>query len=231
MASLLDEVVITDGNKMGFELILNAGRPHDQPVHVFIWGPQGSGKSKVLQARGREKDLLSTRRLISAHGQEILASLNSGVNDEFLDELGVADVLLVDGFDTLFDTEIGTSLAKLLLKQRNGQGLDTIVVSDKPMSALDVSAMDHALDDYVEVEVAPLDEDGLVELASRVQEGLRKADETYPVLDDEALRFVAVDFADTPDDIRNAMRFLLTKTELKPNSQIDKALASELLGR
>lgn len=229
MTSLLDEIVITDDNKVGFELILNVGQKHDQPVHAFVWGPVGSGKSTVQQARGREKDLLSTRRVVSAHGQEIVAALLSGINDEFLNEIGEVDALLVDGFDTLFQDEVGTSLAKLLLEQRNSSGLDTIVVSDVPLAEIPTDSLDGVLDDYVEVEVAPLQNEGLIELAKRVQDGIRKASDETPILDESAIEYLASDFAKDANDLRNAIRFLLTRTDLEPNQQIDEALATKLL--
>lgn len=227
----MDEMVITDGNREAFEAILSIGRDASGARRLFVWGPKGSGKSTVASARGREKDLLSTKRIISCHAQEIAAVLKSGVNEGFLDEIGDVDILLIDGFDTFFTGDaLGSEIARLLLSARNARGLATVVISDAPRSALDAAALGEALDGYEELEVRPLDADGLVAFAKRLQEGLVKGRDDAPVLTDDALRFIALDFAQSPDDIRNAVRFLLTKTEEAPGSLISAERAQELLG-
>ena len=65
MASMLDEIVITDDNCQAFETILSIGREHEGLVELFVWGPPGAGKSTVVHARGRERDLLAPRRIVS----------------------------------------------------------------------------------------------------------------------------------------------------------------------
>lgn len=231
MATLLDEMVITDGNREAFEAILSIGRDAAGSRKLFVWGPKGSGKSSVASARGREKDLLSTRRIVSCHAQEIVAVLKSGVNEGFLDEIGDVDALLIDGFETFFNgDEVGPELVRLLLGARNARGLDTVVISDVPRSSLDEGLLGDALEGYREIEVEKLDEVGLCALAHRLQDSIRASRDELPLLSDETLRFIALDFAKDPDDIRNAVRFLLTKTEEAPASSISVERAQELLG-
>lgn len=227
----MDEMVITDGNRKAFEAILSIGHDASGARRLFVWGPKGSGKSTVASARGREKDLLSTKRIISCHAQEITAVLKSGVNEGFLDEIGDVDVLLIDGFETFFSGDaLGFEIARLLLNARNARGLATVVISDAPRSALDAATLGNVLDGFEELEVKPLDGDGLVTFAVRLQEILAHGHGDAPVLTDEALRFIALDFAKSPDDIRTAVRFLLTKTEEAPGSLISAERARELLG-
>ena len=231
MTTLLDEMVITEGNKEAFEAILSIGRSHPEAQRLFIWGPAGSGKSSEAYARGREKDLLSTRRIISCHSQEVMASLKSGVNDGFLDEIGEVDILLLDGFESLFAApDIGPSLARLLLSARNAKGLSTVVISDVPMAEVDGPELEGALDGFRQISVEPLDGSGWVEFARRVQDTVRGSRDSAPVLSDDALAFIANGFAQGPDDIRNAVRYLLTQTEEPAGSELKAERVRELLG-
>ncbi len=231
LATLMDEMVITDGNREAFEAILSIGRDASGVRRLFVWGPKGSGKSTVASARGREKDLLSTKRIVSCHAQEIVAVLKSGVNEGFLDEIGDVDVLLIDGFESFFGGDaLGPEIARLLIGARNARGLATVVISDEPRSALDATALGGALDGFEELEVQPLDADGQVAFAQRLQEGLVSGRDDAPALTGDALRFIAIDFAKSPDDIRSAVRFLLTKTEEAPGSLIGVERARRLLG-
>ncbi len=231
MATLLDEIVITEGNREAFESILTIGRNEDAPRRLFVWGPVGSGKSSVVQARGRERDLLSTRQIISCHGQEIIAILKSGVNDEFLNKIGEVDILLLDGFESLFDDEVGVEVARLLLAARNQKGLETVVVSDVPSTDLDVESLKGALDGFTEIEVKPLDNDGRVDFARKIQASMRRGNDKAPSLDEDALRYIAIDFSQSPGDIRNAITFLLRETEQSDGAVIGLEEAVKLLSQ
>ncbi len=231
MPTLLDEIVVTEGNREAFEAILSIGRGPSTPQRLFVWGPKGSGKSSVAYARGREKDLLSTRRIISCHAQEVMASLASGVNDGFLDEIGEVDILLLDGFESLFAApDAGPSLARLLLGTRNAKGLSTVVISDIPLAEVNGPELEGVLDGFRQIAVEPLDRDGWVEFARRVQDTVQGGRDGAPTLSDDALAFIATGFAQNPEDIRNAIRYLLTRTEEPEGSMLGAERARELLG-
>lgn len=231
MVISLDEIVVTEGNQRAFDAILSIGRTEGEPRKLFIWGPKGSGKSTVASARGREKDLLSTRRIISCHAQEILAIIKSGINDEFLNEIGEEGILLLDGFDTLFDgDEIGSELGKLLLQERNRNGLSTVVISDMALEHLDTTLLDGVLDDYEQIEVQPLDAAGLQEFAEKIYVSLRNHNDAAPVIAPDALTYIALEFAQEPKDIQNALTFLLTKEGDQTESTLTKDVVKTLLG-
>ena len=71
------------------------------------------------------------------------------------------------------------------------------------------AAFGGALDDFAVAEVAPLDAAGLAEFGRRMAERFG-AEEGAAALSDEALAYLAEDFAATADEMRNAVRFLLT---------------------
>ena len=230
MTSLFDEIVITDGNREAFERIWHITDAHEGMVSLFIWGPSGSGKSTIAHARGRERDLLSTRRVISCHAAELRASLESGVNDGFLDAVGEADALILDGFESLFCDGVGQELARLLLTERNRRGLDTVVISDVALFDLDLADARDALVGYEIIEVEPLDEEGFELFAHRVHDRLQSGRDDAPIISDEALSFIAGPFRESPDDIRNAVRYLVTRSGEEAGSVITLSQAKELLG-
>lgn len=231
MASMLDEIVVTDGNRQAFETILSIGKEHEGVIELFVWGPSGTGKSTVLNARGRQRDLLSSRRIVSCHAGEVVAVLQSGVNDDFLNRIGEADALLLDGVDRFADEgELGPEACRLLLDQRRRAGLDTIVTSDVPLEDIASEKIREALADYPVVEVEPLDAQGLRQLAGRIQDSLAGKSEGAVHLDDDVFDFIALDFAQNAADVRNALRFLLTEVPEEERGSITRDKAAELLG-
>lgn len=231
MASMLDEIVITDGNRQAFEAILSIGREHDGPVELFVWGPSGTGKSTIVQARGRERDLLAPRRIVSCHAGEIVAVLQSGANDEFLNKIGEADVLLLDGVDCFADEgDLGPEICRLLLAQRRKLGLDTVVVSDVPMEDIPSEKIRETLSGFSSVEVKPLNAQGLRQFAERIQESLVGKSTDAIRLQEDVLDYVALDFAQNPADVRNALRFLLTEVPEEERGSMTRDKAAELLG-
>lgn len=163
MVSFFDELVITDDNREAFDAVLNITQTSDEPTRLFIYGPAGSGKSSLLRARAHERDLLSTKRVMSTHVGEILAILDSGVDDGFLDRVGSVDVLLVDGLEALASgDERATQMMRLLLTARKRAGLDTVLASDVPPEALGALTDDAAFEGFSCLEVHPLDSEGRV---------------------------------------------------------------------
>lgn len=230
MTSPLDEIVITEGNRDAFETILAIGSEHESPVQLYVWGPVGSGKTTVLRARGREKDLLSTQRIISCHAGEIIAILRSGVNEEFLDKIGEVDILLIDGFEQfLQEGEVGTQVCTLLLTHRSEAGLHTVLASDIPPSEIENEGIKHALEGFTVVEVSPLDEEGLTELAHRIQTNTLAANAAEPIVSDDVIAYIVGEFAETPEDVANAMRFLVTQYNPAEEGALTVEKARQLL--
>lgn len=230
MASTLDEIVITDGNRQAFETILSIGREHEGFVELFVWGPPGTGKSTVVHARGRERDLLAPRRIVSCHAGEIVAVLQSGANDEFLNRIGEADVLLLDGVDRFVDAgELGAEICRLLLAQRKRAGLDTVAVSDVPLEEIASEKIREALADFSAVEVKPLDAQGLRQFAERIQNSFVGKSADIAHLNDDVLDFIAQDFAQDAADVRNALRFLFTEISEEERGAITREKVAELL--
>ncbi len=232
MRTALDDIVITDGNREAYETILALTQDHDEPVKMFVYGPIGAGKSTIVQARGRTKDMLSKRKVMFCNAAElVLAVTLEEVSDEYLEKVGSADVLLIDGFEDFFkNLPTGPLLCRLLITERNKHGFDTVLFSDLPLSEFDLSALEGVLDDFVQVSVEPLDADGFVLLAHNVQATLREGKEdTAPLLADDALEYLARDYAEKGDDIRNALRYLIAVAGFEDGTVIDLATVKEAI--
>lgn len=230
--SLIDEIVITEGNREAYETVLAITQEHDEPVRMFIYGPVGSGKSTVLQARGREKDLLSKKKTLFCNAAELMLAVTlEDFSEDYLTQAGTVDVLLIDGFEDFFTKnggELGPELCKLLLQERNRQGLETVLFSNVPLEEVDASKLGGVLDDYRMVPVEPLDAAGRLELARRIMNSLR-TDDAKPIVTEEALEYIAGPFAQEVGDIRNALRYLIAVAGFEEGTTITLDLAKEAL--
>ena len=50
MATPLDTIVVTDGNREAFERVIGVTREHGAPERLFVVGPRGTGKTSLLRA-------------------------------------------------------------------------------------------------------------------------------------------------------------------------------------
>ena len=227
MRQLSDDVVITEGNA-AFRTVMGA-LAAEAPVRLVVCGPAGSGKTTVLQARGRERDLLSERKALYVHAQEILAAIDLEINDSLLESVAEVGLLCLDGLDTLAaEGPRGFQMARLLIDERNRRGLSTVAAFDGATADLDVAAFEGALDGFEVAEVRPLDAEGLAEFGRRMAERFG-AQEGAAVLSDEALAYLAADFAGSADELRNAVRFLLTARGFEAGHVVSADEAREAL--
>lgn len=229
MPSLTDKIVVFDGNKEAFDTIMGVTGEHDAPLRVIVVGPEGSGKTSMMLARSRDKDLLSTSHVLGCNAHEIVNALEIGVNDEFLNEVGSTDILLIDDFDFLLESDKGKQIAMLLLAERNERRLDTIVFVAKPVTDEEKEAVGGVLDTYQVVEMQPLDDAGRIEAARKQELAARGNAEDYAVLSDEALDYIVNTFADSLKDIELPIRFLVTGAGYDPGYVITAEDAQERL--
>ena len=153
-----------------------------------------------------------------------------GIGDEFLNEVCSAQVLLLDGVDVFFEEANGPMVCRLLMTQRNSMGLETIAVTDKPFDEFEDGFLDRTFEGYARYEVQPLDAEGLLEFAQKLQANFLKEDAKRAHLADDALEFVAKDFAQQPGDIRNAMTFLLSVANFENGSEVSLDQVKTALG-
>lgn len=136
----ISELVVTPENQETAKRLIGITQVHDCPELLYLTGPADSGKSVFLEARGTEKDLLSTKKAMYCHASEILTMLSIGNEnaDNFLNRVGEVDVLLIDDVEDFLKNEaVGAQACKLLINSRAKQGLDAVVASRVPLSELD----------------------------------------------------------------------------------------------
>lgn len=229
---LLDEVVITEENKDVVNTIMSAGQPHRLPLRMFVYGPKGSGKSTLFQARGREKDLMSEKPMTYAHAEEIMSwlALPEEVAERMLERVGSTTMLLLDGFDCFCARgDYGQQVASLLLEARNDSGLETIVASDIPFDELDRSKLNGVIDKYLRVELKPIDIEGKKQLVRQIAENQTHTKENPPKLSEEAVDVIVELNENDFDGIRNATKFLVTAAGFEDGTVIDGATVREAL--
>lgn len=234
MASAIGGFVVTDANKELCNRVMGVTQSGGQTL-MFVYGPARSGKTTLVQARGRERDLLSEKEVVFCHANELVSFFNLGeVGEQFLERIGMAEVLLLDGFEHFFDGEdIAVQLAKLLISARTKAGLDTLVFSALPYEELDIAALEGALDGFERWELVPLDEADYLELARATYERERKsvhASQHTTELSDDAIEYIATHHCADLDEMKSAIRFLVTVASFEEGQVVDAALAREALG-
>ncbi len=229
----LSELVITPENEATARRIQAITQQHEQPELLYVSGPANSGKSAFFQARGLEKDLLSTKHTMYCHAAEILTML--GIDNEnadtFLNRVGEVDVLLIDDVDHFLQNEdMGVQACTLLIESRTRQGLDTAVAARPALAQLD-SKLQAALAGFSELALQPLDEQGMCTLARTLEQQFCQEKEDTPTneLSNEAIEYLAKRFVTNPQDMTPAIEFLVTVVELPEHKPISAALAEELL--
>lgn len=161
--SSIDEFIVSDENRELFDRVMSVTQA-DQPVRMLVYGPPASGKTTLARARGRERDLLSTKNVMLCHAGELMSFLNLGeVGEDFLERAGTADVMLLDGFEYFFACdEIAVELCRLLLAERNRCALSTIAFSNVPFEELtNDSPIETTLESYERWCLTPLDSEGV----------------------------------------------------------------------
>lgn len=228
MSTPLDAIVVADGNREAFERVIDVTQKHDEPVRLFMVGPRGAGKTSLLRARAAERDLLSGRKAVVHAAAEMINAIRMDAPDSFFEELGTVPVLLVDDFQDFFsDEEAGPLLCKLMLAERARLGLDTVLASDAPLSAFDLSAFEGTLDGFEEVRVEPLDEAGRRAFVLAMRNMFFEEGKS-PELSDEAVEALAA-FSDDLTDVRHAVQYLMTAAGFEAGRVLDAETVREAL--
>ena len=229
MPSMFDTYVINEGNKEAYNAIFNIIQQHDTPQNFFIYGPKGSGKTSFMYTRAVEKDLLSTKRCKIHAAAEMIAVLNLDAADFYFEEIGGVDVLLVDDFEGFVnEAQIGPMFCRLMLQERARLGRDTIITSEKPLNAFDLSEFGEEIKSFSEIQIDPLEKSDYVELAIKLAHYYTK-DSKNLVLSQDAAEFIASQFVDGIDDVYNSVRFLVQAAGLDDGVVITAEMAKKLL--
>jgi len=234
MASTIGSFVVIDANKELCDRVMHVTQNPAQTL-MFVYGPARSGKTTLVQARGRERDLLSEKEVVFCHADELVSFFNLGeVGEQFLERIGMAEVVLLDGFERFFDdNELGLQLCKLLISARTKAGLDTLVFSAVPYDELDIAALDGALDGFEKWELVPLSAENYLDLVRTTYEREFKTAQgaqRKTALTDDAIAYIAEHHTENLDEMKSAIRYLVTVAPFEEGQEVDAALAREALG-
>ena len=230
MATPLDTIVVTDGNREAFERVIGVTQEHGAPERPFVVGPRGTGKTSLLRARAAERDLLSGKKAIVHAAAEMVNAIRMDAPDKFFEEIGSVPVLLVDDFQDFFaDEEAGPLLCKLMVTERDRLGLDTVFASDAPLSSFDLAVFEGALGGVEELAAEPLDEAGRRAFVLAMRDTFAEEGKA-PALADDAVAYLAT-FSDDLTDVRHAVQYLVTAAGFPSDATLDvetvkRALAS-----
>lgn len=228
-----NEIVVSQENKATIERILNVTQPHDTPELLYVCGPANSGKSTILDARGNEKDLLSTKRALYCHSAEILITL--GIDNDnafdFLTKIGGIEVLLIDDIEGFLKKKgLGSEACRLLIKNRTQYGLDTVVAARTPFAMLDEN-LQKALAGFEEIDLAPLDEEACISLAKSYALHFThiKGDQHTNQLSEDTFAFLGHKFWQNPHQLEPAVEFLVTVADFPEGVVVDAQSAEEAI--
>lgn len=239
MQTLIDGIVITEDNKEAFETMLGITQAHEEPKNLFIYGPSGSGKSATAFARSYEKDLLSTRKVVTTHPGELAIALTVMLerSEDFLMRVGETDVLFIDAFDDAFlpnNIEVAPEAVQLLANARmncTDKVKDTIILARKPKTEYANEDLGNILDKFTEIEVKPLSNTAdRAEMIRRVITRMNEKKESRGItLSDEAIAFMATDEAGTIPYTYHATEAILESKEFDEGTVISIGMLKEIL--
>ena len=211
MRTPLDALIITDGNREGFQRVIDCTHADEQQL-LFIVGEKGTGKTTLLRARQLEKDLLSTKHVTYKPCAQIVDAIHACAFDEDLDALGTTNVLLLDDIEGfLEDEQLGAPTAHCLLKERIERGFDTVITSTKKIEELgEIGELADDLAKFEQFVVEPIDDEAMLTLIQSLVDSYADL-ESAPKLTDEAVRYIAHDLNVNTTMKAKAIDFLMTQ--------------------
>lgn len=223
-----ESIVIDEANREAMRRVIDVTRERERPQRLLVVGPHGSGKTMALKARKLERDLLSPKKVMYCTCAELPKAMREGVSDVFLDDLGSVDVLLLDDLEGFFeDAEVGPVMCKLLLEEREKLGLDTVVTARALPDADELDLLGGVLDSFEQLSIAPLAPNGRVELVRMLCEDYSV--DASPVLDDDAVEYVANDLDESLEAVESAVHYLMTQYHGKPQETISRNVVEKAL--
>ncbi len=231
---LVEEYVPTDVNRELFDRVMRVTQELDS-VRMFIYGPHGSGKTTLAKMRGRERDLLSTKEVMFCHVDELISFFNLGeLGERFLERVGRADILLLDGFECCLEGEkVRHSLVELLLNERSSKNLSTIVFSSVHLGSVPAGRLLDLLSDYEQWGLEPLDKAGCLQLTHVVYDALHSSvqqGQRANSLTDDALEYIASTYSSDLSKMKSIVRFLVTQADFDEDKPVERTLVSLVLG-
>lgn len=209
MRQRFEEVIVDDGNRRAIDAVLDLAEGLDGPKKLFVYGPKNSGKTTFTLALGKHYSKAKDA-LICTTAAEMLLSIQLGdVSSDYLTKIAETRCLVVDGFEDFSnDPSVGSELFRLLVQERDAHGFSTVVFSNREYGSSGINDFSTTLKGFERITIDPLDSCGLADLAMGIQNLNREQDSSAPILNDDAIRYIARRFASKPNEIHAAMQFV-----------------------
>ena len=200
------------------------------PVNVIIKGPHYSGKSALV--RGVGEDAIrngAEMMLFTCSGFDIAMALAQEADDSFFERLGETPSLIIDDISGLKRVAKGDQLLSLLLEERKKHGLSTALTTTEDITETDYPLSASYLSKFDVIEINPIDNEGRSSYVKLIAEDRKKDDS--PALTDEAVDYIANEFASTFFDMESAARYFMEDEDCRKLDKIDVDTARKLLSK
>lgn len=218
----LQNLIVTDENRYAFERICDVAESRE-PTMLYICAPTNSGKTILLQSRMMDLNLLASANIHYSLASDILLdlSIDYDLANQRLAAVGTCETLFLDNLDDFFaNQEFGTEAARLLIEARNAQGLNTVIASRTPLWAIEDEGLRNALAGFEEIILPESSRTTRTKLARAYAEQYLAENNHDVTFSDDALDYIANDFAKDMRGISTAMMFLSLKQDFPEGHEI-----------
>ena len=223
----LNDIIVTDENHEAISRIASLAVEHDGPERLFMYGPYESGKTVLLRACAYGEWPTGNKETMFVTPKMVISALDKPGMDEFLGDLGVANLLFIDDFDDFLAAgSRGCECCKLLLKARNSLNGDTVVASRRPIEEYGETEIGGEIATFQQLSLFPLDYDGRINFVlNRIAKyGGKNISSKFT---DDAVRFIATEFN---GGLREA-ELLIYSLEVNQNGSVQEEIDVEAVRR
>jgi chromosomal replication initiator protein len=227
---LFSSFVVGKGNELAYAASIRVTKePGTKYNPLFLYGGVGLGKTHIMQAVGNE--LINSNPALKClyisseqFTNEFVASLQAGSIDAFKQKYRTVDLLLVDDIQFIGGKEQTQEQFFHVFNSLRDAHKQIILTSDRPPKA--IPALEERLISRFEwgmiVDIASPD------LETRMAILQSKSSERKIALEEEVLRFIAINVQSNVRELEGALNKLLAYAELN-DSEPDLATAKEVI--
>lgn len=210
-------------NVSATEIIEGIPENHRQ---VLLIGPKETGKTTCLRNLANNLDYHGEGPVLYCSSIEIYAAIFIRENETFLKKLSDSPIAIIDDLELLMQKEEGDGVLSLLMKERAGRGLSTILASDVTLPELTRGFPLSNLYQFELAKIGPLTNDELAEYVQALT-AYYKAEQS-PHISEAAIPFI-LERCDGMETIDKAIRFLMTASDCQPCETLSTDRIAHLL--